>query len=161
MLSLREALSLALGDVLTLLSAVSFAGHIVALSHYARRHRNDLLVAGQVMVVAGLALPVALLWEGLPRLDQLGTVLALLFTALAATVLVLVVQTWAQRHLSATQAAIILAAEPLFAALFAVLFSGETLGLRDLMGGGLVVSGMLLAVAQPAQEPAPAGAPAN
>jgi drug/metabolite transporter (DMT)-like permease len=61
-------------------------------------------------------------------------VLALLYTALAATVLVLVVQTWAQRRLSATQAAIILAGEPLFAALFAVLLGGETLGLRDLVG---------------------------
>ena len=60
--------------------------------------------------------------------------LALLYTALAATVLVLVVQTWAQRRLSATQAAIILAGEPLFAALFAVLLGGETLGLRDLVG---------------------------
>jgi drug/metabolite transporter (DMT)-like permease len=69
-------------------------------------------------------------------------------------VLVLVVQTWAQRFVSPTRAAIIFAGEPIFAALFAVLLGGETLTLQQIVGGALIVVGMLFAIPE---EPASAG----
>jgi threonine/homoserine efflux transporter RhtA len=48
------------------------------------------------------------------------------------------VQTWAQAHLPATRAAIIMTMEPVFAGLFAVLLGGERLGPRELVGGARV-----------------------
>ena len=43
------------------------------------------------------------------------------------------------------QAALIFALEPVFAALFAFLLAGETLGLRGLLGGALILAGTIVA----------------
>ncbi len=83
--------------------------------------------------------------EGMPRPDAPAWA-AVLYTAVMATVVVLLVQSWAQRSVSANRAAVIFALEPVFAALFAVAFGGESLGTRQLAGGALIVLGMLVAV---------------
>jgi drug/metabolite transporter (DMT)-like permease len=58
-------------------------------------------------------------------------------------------QTWAQAHLPPTRAAIIMSMEPVFAALFAVLFGGESATLRMIVGGLMVLAAMLLAELAP------------
>lgn len=63
-------------------------------------------------------------------------------------------QTWAQSHLSAPRAAILMTMEPVFAALFAILFGGESLGIRILVGGFFVLSAMLIAELTATKEPA-------
>jgi drug/metabolite transporter (DMT)-like permease len=52
------------------------------------------------------------------------------------------VQTWAQARLPATQTAVVLTLEPVFAAFSAVLFGGEALRLMTVVGGALVVLAM-------------------
>ena len=54
---------------------------------------------------------------------------------LVAGAVALWAQTWAQSHLPATRAAIVMTMEPVFAAFFAVLFGGESLTGRMLVGG--------------------------
>ena len=46
--------------------------------------------------------------------------------------------------------AIIYATEPVFAALFSLFFFGEPLGPRDILGGGLIFAGILIAEFRPA-----------
>ena len=58
-------------------------------------------------------------------------------------------QTWAQAHLSPTRAAIIMSMEPVFAAFFATLFGGESMTLRVLLGGAMVLSAMLIVELMP------------
>ncbi|MGZ4492572.1 MAG: EamA family transporter, partial [Nocardioidaceae bacterium] len=53
-------------------------------------------------------------------------------------------QTWAQAHLPPTRSAIIMTMEPVFAAFFAVLLGGESLTVRMLLGGALVLTAMLV-----------------
>ena len=66
---------------------------------------------------------------------------SLLYMALVAGAVALWAQTWAQSHLPATRAAIVMTMEPVFATFFAVLFGGESLtgrmvaGRRDGAGG--------------------------
>ena len=67
---------------------------------------------------------------------------SLLYMALIAGAVALWAQTWAQSHLPATRAAIVMTMEPVFAAFFAVLFGGESLTARMLLGGGLVLTAM-------------------
>ena len=54
------------------------------------------------------------------------------------------VQTWSQAHLSATRAAVIMTLEPVFAAVIAVAVAGEQLGLREVVGGALVLAAMAI-----------------
>jgi drug/metabolite transporter (DMT)-like permease len=74
-----------------------------------------------------------------------GTVLqGVLYLATIGTVGTFFTQTWAQRHMSATHAAIIFALEPVWAALLAAWLLGERLGTGGLWGGGLVLGGIVV-----------------
>jgi drug/metabolite transporter (DMT)-like permease len=62
--------------------------------------------------------------------------------ALMAGALALWAQTWAQSHLPATRAAIVMTLEPVFATFFAVLLGGESLTGRMVVGGAMVLAAM-------------------
>jgi drug/metabolite transporter (DMT)-like permease len=69
-----------------------------------------------------------------------------IFTAVFATAVAFIVQTWSQAHMSATKVAVILTMEVVFAALFAILLGGERLTIQTAIGGILVVVAMYLIV---------------
>jgi drug/metabolite transporter (DMT)-like permease len=56
------------------------------------------------------------------------------------------IQTWSQAHMSTTKVAVILTMEVVFAAIFAILFGGESLTLQTAIGGTLVVIAMYVIV---------------
>jgi drug/metabolite transporter (DMT)-like permease len=60
------------------------------------------------------------------------------------------VQTWSQAHMSTTKVAVILTMEVVFAAVFAILFGGETLTLQTAVGGILVLIAMFVIVTKEA-----------
>src|SRR5678810_403480 len=70
--------------------------------------------------------------------------LSVVYMAVFPAALALLGQTWAQAHLSATRTAIVMSMEPVFAAFFAVALGGESLTLRMITGGTLVLTAMLL-----------------
>ena len=153
------------GDLLTLFCAVAFAGHIVAVGHYAPRYGAGALAVWQVaaaMVFAALVMPVAhttglepavLTWT--PRL-----IFALVVTAALATALAFSVQTWAQRFTSPTHTALIYSLEPVFAALTSYLVFAERLSSRGLLGAGLILAGVVVAELRAGPAPGVPGAPA-
>ena len=151
-LSLR-GLALGYGELLTLAAALGFALHIVGLGEWSHRHPAGgafgLAVAqmGTVAVLCSLAaLP-----GGLVRPPDATAWVAVVVTAVPATALAFVVQTWAQARLSPTRAAVVMTMEPVFAGLFAVVLGGETLGVRTVVGGALVLAAMYLVELGPRQ----------
>jgi len=72
--------------------------------------------------------------------------MTVVLTAVFATAVAFIIQTWSQAHISATKVAVILTMEVVFAALFAVVFGGEVLTLQVLLGGLLVLLAMYLIV---------------
>ncbi|MHB8333215.1 MAG: DMT family transporter [Candidatus Dormibacteria bacterium] len=125
------------GDLLVVVSAVAFAAQIVLLSHgrgsVAEMSLVQMLVCALVFLLLGAG----------PRLDYppvSGSVaIALVITGALASGLAVLAQTWAQRHISASRAGLMLAAEPGFALLFAVLLVGERLAPVQLLGALLVL----------------------
>jgi len=138
-----EGFSVALGEPLPLLSALLYAGHIVALGRWSTPGAALGLSTVQAGVITLVAAVVAVP-DGLTLPSDGGQWASLLYMALAAGALALWAQTWAQAHLTATRAAIVMALEPVFAAFFAVTLGGESLTRRMLMGGALVVAAMYL-----------------
>jgi drug/metabolite transporter (DMT)-like permease len=138
-----QGFAVGLGEALTLLSALLYAGHIVALGRWSTPGAAlglSTVQAGVITVVAAVvAVP-----DGLTLPSDGGQWASLLYMALAAGALALWAQTWAQAHLTATRAAIVMALEPVFAAFFAVTLGGESLTRRMLVGGALVVAAMYL-----------------
>jgi len=111
-----------------------------------------------VWLTLAAAMLYALQIIGLSRWSRPGDTLGLsaVQMPLVAGVLAMILQTWAQAHLSATRSAIMMTGEPLFAAAFAVAFGSDLLTWRMLLGGGLIVAAMALVEWKPGRQPAPA-----
>jgi drug/metabolite transporter (DMT)-like permease len=138
-----HGLSVGNGELLTLGCAVAFSAHILGLGRWAPSYDAFGLAVVQLLVVAAMAAVVAVP-GGIAMPPDWGVWGALALTAIAATALAFVVQTWAQAHLAPTRAAVIMTMEPVFAGVFAVAVSRESLGARTLLGGALVLVAMLL-----------------
>jgi drug/metabolite transporter (DMT)-like permease len=141
-LSLR-GLGIGGGELLTLGCAAAFALHIVGLGRWASSYDVYGLAVLQLLTVAGMCAVVAVP-GGLAVPPDAAVWGALALTAIAATAVAFVVQTWAQAHLPPTRAAVIMTMEPVFAGLFAVVAGGERLGAHTLVGAALVLGAMVL-----------------
>jgi drug/metabolite transporter (DMT)-like permease len=139
-LSLR-GFSVGYGEALTLASAGLYALHIVGLGRYSTAGSATGLATVQAFVISVVTF-VAALPGGITLPATGGQWTSLLYMALVAGAVALWAQTWAQSHLSATRAAIVMTMEPVFAAFFAVLLGGESLTGRMLVGGALVLTAM-------------------
>ncbi|HPC84420.1 MAG TPA: DMT family transporter [Thermoanaerobaculaceae bacterium] len=137
------------GDVLTVGCAVAFAFHTMLVQRAVRESAPRLVNGIQVLVVAALALPAAGLerWRLVPTPALAGS---LVVTALLATVVAFWAFTAAQRRLTAGETAVVLAWEPVAAALISLLLGEDALTVSLLGGGALVVAGVVLATSAPA-----------
>ncbi|MGH9356697.1 MAG: DMT family transporter [Terriglobia bacterium] len=144
------------GDLLTLAGAVAFAGYIVLLEIYNRRHSFAQLAAPQILAVGVLAFILLPFDRGRRFHWTPGLGWAFVATAIFATAFAFGVQTWAQKYVPASHTALIFALEPVFAALTSYSILGERLGVSALAGAGLVLAGMVLSElwGAPAQHPA-------
>jgi drug/metabolite transporter (DMT)-like permease len=132
------------GDTWTAGGALAFAYCVVELGRISRRHAATALVVAQSWLVAAFALPLALLAER-PRLELgPGSLAALLYLSVVCTALNFVWMTWAQARVSPTEAAVIYALEPVFAATFSTALGREAAVGRLLTGGGFIVVAVLL-----------------
>ncbi len=137
--------SVGYGEALVLVSAIAFGAHIVALGRWS----NGLdAYAMTVMQLTGCALLTGTLAfaEGYELPAGRSGWPVVFFTAIFATAIAFMVQTWSQAHISSTKVAVILTMEVVFAALFAVIFGGETIRLQALFGGLLVLVAMFAIV---------------
>ncbi len=139
-----------IGDFLTLLCAIAFAIQIVLMAKHAREHDPLTLAAVQILFVGVLSEFSSLFMrESLHLIATSLTVptvwIALLICSLLATVIAYFAQAAFQRYTTPTKTALIFSLEPVFAALVAVWYGGESLTLFSIFGGFLIVAGMLTA----------------
>jgi len=120
-------------DVATLLAALAYAVYTMGMSARARLHKAVQLASAQVWCMAAMGLVWMLLDSGparvlsLPEVINLEVLLGLLFLGALASAATFFLQALAQTHVSAEQAAIIYAMEPVFAALFAWIYLAEVM----------------------------------
>ena len=137
-----HGLSFGLGELLTVGAALLFAGQIVGLGFWSSAEDAYGLATVQLLTVA-VCCWLATLPDGPRAPARLSDWVAIVVTAVVATAIAFVVQSWAQSQLSTTGAAVVLTMEPVFAALVAWSV-GEKLGWSVVLGGGLVVVAMLV-----------------
>ena len=144
-----HGLALGHSELLTVVSAVIYAGHIVALGRFSTTQTALSLSLVQLIMITLMSL-VAALWfspgssDGIQLPTNLYDWLVVLYLALIASALTMVLQTWAQAHIEPSRAAVIMAMEPVWAAAFAVALGGESITLRMIIGGAAIVSAMYL-----------------
>lgn len=131
------------GETLTLVAAVIYALHIVALGAWSTPVEAMGMAIIQLAVISVVCF-VGAVPNGIDVPDNTRDWLSVVYMAVFAAAFAMAGQTWAQAHLSPTRAAIIMSMEPVFAAFFAVVAGGEDLTLRLAFGGLLVLSAMLI-----------------
>lgn len=129
------------GEGMTLVAAVFYALHIIGLGRFSSPGSAAGLSAVQMVVIALVSLAAAAP-GGIELPNGAGAWASVLYMALMAGAVALWAQTWAQSHLPATRAAIVMTLEPVFAAGFAVAFGGESMSLQMFLGGAMVLAAM-------------------
>jgi drug/metabolite transporter (DMT)-like permease len=142
------------GDALTFACAICFAMHVVLSAKYSANTSALPLAAVQVLVVGVAAAP-ASAFAPRPRIDAYIAIV-ILFTAIVTTALAFVALMWGQARVTATEAAVMLAFEPVSASLTSVMLGREPLTWTLVAGGGLILAAMLACVIPtPSRDPLP------
>jgi drug/metabolite transporter (DMT)-like permease len=130
------------GDILTITCALAFALHMVLSAKYSTATPVLGLAAVQVIVVGIAAIPPSLF---VPRPHLTPFVIAvILFTAIVTTALAFVLLMWGQSRVTATEAAVILAFEPMAASITSILFEHERVTMGFIAGAVLILAAMVL-----------------
>ncbi|WP_394277086.1 DMT family transporter [Luteococcus sp.] len=142
-LDLGAGLSMGGGEALTLASAVIYAGHIVAVDSWSRPGTAISLTLVTLVTVAVLC-TLAALPGGVQAPSTSSDWLMMAWIAVAAGAIPVFLQVWAQGLVESTTAAVLMAGEPVWAAVFAILFGGERLTWQILLGGSAMFTAMVL-----------------
>ncbi len=134
------------GDLLTVISAISWAMHVTLIARFVvRSGRPFLLSTIQFGVCAVLGfICVGIMQEPIEWQQIQGAGFELVFSGVFASGIAFTLQVVAQRYTTASQAAIFLSSEAPFAALFGALFQGERIGMVGLAGCALILCAMML-----------------
>lgn len=153
LLSLTESFSVNIGDVLTIICAFLFAGHIIAIGIFAPKSDPVALNIIQFAIVAILSILSMFIWDkaAFSTLDSLSIDVwkAILYGVIVCTVGAYSLQMAAQKYASSSRAALILCLESVFAVFFSYLLWGEELTFRMILGCILIFAGIILTEVRP------------
>lgn len=137
-------ISLALGDLLVLISAFFFAAHVLVIGHYAPKTNILKLSVFQFVLASFLSIVIALFVETTTWDNVRLAAVPILYGGIMSVGVAYTLQVFGQRHTPAAHAAIILSFESLFAAMGGILILHEPLTTQIAFGGMLMLSGAIL-----------------
>jgi len=133
------------GDALTLVTAVAYAWHVLAIDRYVKRDADTVLLVFHQFWMTGIAcLVLSLAFHLSFRVASPKAAWIILFLTVFPTLSAFFVQMEAQKRVSPVKAALFFSLEPVFAAIFAWTLGGERFRPSGAVGGGLIVAGMVL-----------------
>lgn len=143
-LTMQGSVSLQRGDLLVLIGAFVWAGHMLLLGRLSPGTDSIKLAFIQFIACAVISFGVALLVETITLEGILGGWAPILYTGLMSVGVGYTVQVVAQGYARPADAAIIMSLEAVFAVVGGWLLLGEQLSGRGLIGCGLMLAGILV-----------------
>lgn len=137
LVSFDGSFSMRFGDAMTLISALFFAAHIVAGARFGGKSDPILLTILQFGTAAVCSWVLGFTTETFPKEIPLNAALGLLYLAVFATTIALLLQNIGLKYADPTSGAILLSLESVFGVLFSMLFYKERLTLR--LGAGFLL----------------------
>ncbi|RJQ64304.1 MAG: DMT family transporter [Desulfobacteraceae bacterium] len=144
LLSITEGFHIAFGDLLELLGAFVWAGHVLIIGWLSPRFSAVKLAFFQFAACSALSLATAALFEPIALTAVYHAGIPILYGGLLSVGVAYTLQVVAQKNAHPTHAAILLSLEAVFAAIGGGFLLGETLTTRGFIGCALMLSGMLL-----------------
>jgi drug/metabolite transporter (DMT)-like permease len=151
------------GELVTVVSAIVYAGHIVALGQVSTRATVlslSLVQLAVITVICGLLAVLPVSGAGLQLPDRGADWLVVAYLGVVAGAVTMTLQTAAQVRIEPSRAAVLMAMEPVWAAGFAVAAGGESVTARMVVGGLAILSAMYVVELGPNRR-APARTPAG
>ena len=142
--------SVGFGELLILACAFCFGAHIISLGKWSSGRDAYAMTVVQLATCTAMTGLASVAEGGYSPPPDWGVWATVVFTAVVCTAAAFMVQTWSQAHMSTTKVAVILTMEVVFAAVFAILFGGESLTLQTAVGGILVLIAMFVIVTKEA-----------
>ncbi len=139
-----------IGDILTIFSTVFWALYITYMDVFTHGKSGFSETAQLVMMQFAGAFPVAALSfvfmeaESLSLNISANLIVSLAYNSLLASFLVTFIHTTAQRYTTPVKAALIFSLEPVFASVIAFLAINEMLNMREIAGGAILLSAVLV-----------------
>ncbi len=133
-----------IGDLLVLAGAFFWALQVLAVDKFAKKYFSLDLVFYQYAVTAIMGFTLFPVISDFEKIT--GVFLLLLYLAAVCSILVGVLQVLGQKHTTASQAILVYALEPVFAALFSFIMLSEKLGSTESIGAILILISVTLSL---------------
>lgn len=150
LLTLKGSLAMGQGENLILMCSLFFAGHIVSISHFSKKHDPIILAAVQMIFALLLSFIIAAVsrepWNAQNMTASGWT--AVFYVGIASSFIAYTLQNVAQKHTTSTHAALILSMESLFATLFGIWLLRESMNTRMFIGCMMILLAIVTAETQ-------------
>lgn len=154
LLSVKGGFTIERGDLIVLIGALFWSGHILVVDQFAKRIDGLQLSAMQFLVAAIFSTIAALLFES-PTMEGIkGASWAILYAGIVVVGVAFTLQVLGQRNTHPTIAALIMCLEAVFAVVFGYLILHEVMTSRELIGCALMLAGVVLAQLRFGEKPA-------
>ena len=144
LLSIREDLTISLGDLLVLISALFWSLHVLVISKFSPKTDPIQLAFFQFMLCSVLSFITAIITEVSTIQSIYDALVPILYAGVVSVGIAYTLQVVAQQDAHPSNAAIIMSLESMFAVLGGWLLLNESIPLQGLIGCGLMLLGMFL-----------------
>lgn len=144
LVSLNGNFTIRMGDSFTLAGGVLYACHLIAVTKFGKDKDPVLLTMLQFGFAAIFAWIVSFLFEDIPTKMSGQTIYGMLYLAVFATTVAILLQNIGQKNTNPAPAAIIMSLESVFGVLFSIIFYHEELTPRLICGFLLIFISVLI-----------------
>ncbi|MGG3471091.1 DMT family transporter [Neobacillus pocheonensis] len=145
LLTLHNQLKIGYGDLFCILCALFYAIHIMVTGKIAKQVNSISLGVLQLGFVGLFSMIFSIFMEKPKLPDNYESWFSILALSIFCTAIAFIVQIIAQQHTSPTHTGLIFSLEPVFSAIFAFFFTGETLTTKGYLGATLLLISVLVA----------------
>lgn len=147
LLSLQGDLSIQIGDTLTLICGFGFALHMIYIDRYGKRHDPVVLTVLQLATAAILGWVMAPVMDGgFPAAAfKKEIIVGMVYLGVFSTMVGFLLQNVCQKYTTPNMASLLLSMESVFGVMFSVIFLGEMLNFRMIVGCILIFTAIILA----------------
>lgn len=145
LLCIQEGFFISKGDLLVLVSAFGFAGHILAIGHFSPKADSIQLACLQFLIAGLLSIPFMLQFETIHWADIVASTQPILYAAVMSCGVAYTLQIIAQKDTSPTVASLIMSLESVIAVIAGIILLGEQVTSREVWGCVIMFAAILLA----------------
>jgi len=133
-----------IGDIITIITALSYAFHVVFAGRFVKKTDTMTLVTYQFFAAAVVGLIAFLISDHETVNISTKAWSSLIYLGLIGTLFCYFITVWVQQYVSSLKVAIIFSLEPVFAAIFGYFIISEILNPRELIGASLILAGVIV-----------------